>query len=149
VAVLGDDRERSESCGGPQDRADIVRVGDLIEHQKDRTIGCGSKNVVEPDFLEWLGLHDHALVRRIARHKPPEIGDVRISDRNIAGEAHGFCRFACRPGADDGPLWIVESSGNRVAPPKTWALRRCVLVVRALSGHRRRSWGRPPCQASP
>jgi len=39
MAVLRNDPDRSKRCRGSQNRAHIVRIRDLIEHQKDRFLG--------------------------------------------------------------------------------------------------------------
>ena len=90
VPVLGDQAERVEGRRRAQDRADIVRIGDLVEHDQGPPVLGPVEQIGEQDVVEPLDLGDHALVRRVARHQPAEIGDVGIGDRDRGGR----CRSA-------------------------------------------------------
>ena len=85
VAVLGDDAERVERGGRAQDRADIVRIGDLVEHQQRPAVLGLVEQVGEQHIGQLLDLGDDALVRRVARHQPAEVGDVGVGDREWRG----------------------------------------------------------------
>src|SRR4051812_42054792 len=100
MAVLGDDSGRSERGGRAQDRADIMRIGDLVEDEQDRAIERASEDPVEPDVVEGLNLDYQPLVRRVMRNQPPEVGDVRKRYRNVLWELHRRGRLARRPGTE-------------------------------------------------
>ena len=70
MAVLRDDPDRTESSGRPQYGPDIVRVGNLVENEKDGALGRAGENVAQPDFLERFDFDHHPLVRRVMRHQP-------------------------------------------------------------------------------
>ena len=139
MAVLGDDPDRSEGRGRAQDRADIMRVGDLVEDEQHGAFRRVAEHVVEPDILERLDLDHHALVRRVVRHQPAEVGDVGEGHRNVLGELHEPRGFARRPGAKHLALGIVERRRDRVPAPEARAVGRAVLMMRASCG----PW--PPC----
>ncbi len=84
MTVLGDDPDRAERGRRAQDRADIMRVGDLVEHQQDGASGGLAQQAVEPDIVERLDLDHHALVRRIVGNQPAKIGRL--------GERYGHIR---------------------------------------------------------
>ena len=88
MAVLGDDSDRSERRGRAQDRADIVRIGDLVEHQQNGALAAPRQEFVEPDVLERLDLDHHALVRRVVRHQPAEVGRSASVTGTSFGKLH-------------------------------------------------------------
>jgi len=51
VAVLRHDAERIERCAAAQHRADIVRIGDLVEDQQHGALGRVGQQVAEPDVI--------------------------------------------------------------------------------------------------
>jgi hypothetical protein len=76
VAAALDNPDRSERSCGTQDRADIMRVGNLVEHQQDRALGRIAQQIAQPHILQRLDFDDDALVRRIPGHQPGEVGDI-------------------------------------------------------------------------
>ena len=143
MPVLGDDPDRSERRGRAQDRADVMRVGDLVEDQQHGALSRAAQDLVEPDFLERLGLDDHALVRRVARDQAAEVGDVGQRHRNLLGELHRRGRVARRPRAQDLPPRIVERGCDRVLAPQPGTARRAVTLMRFLAARHRRLLSRP------
>ena len=135
MAVLGNDPDYPERRGGAQDRADIMRVGDLIEDQQHGPLSRAAQDFVEPDLLERLGFDHHALVWSVARNQPAEVGDVGECHRNLLGKLHRRGRIARRPRAQDLPPGIVECGSDGVSAPEARAVGRAVLVMRAFAGH--------------
>ena len=130
VPVLRDDAERVERGGRAQDGADIVRVRDLIEHQQRPAVRRLVEQVGEQDVVQTLDLRDHALMRRVARHQPAEIGGVGEGDRDAGIDVEFRRRLARRPDADDRPLRIGERRTHGVAAPEAGA----VLGLGRLAG---------------
>src|SRR5947209_1922179 len=64
VTVLGDDADRSEGRRRAQDRADVMRVGDLIEHEQHRAFVRAGQDLVQPDFFERFDFDDDTLMWR-------------------------------------------------------------------------------------
>ena len=149
MAVLGNDPDRPERGGGAQNRADVMRIGDLIEDQQHGTLSRAAQDFVEPDLLERFGFDHHALVGSIARNQPAEVGDVGECHRNLLGKLHRRGRIARRPCAQDLPPRIVERGCNGVTAPEARTVGRAVLVMRAFAGHaaplRMDRAGRNPC----
>jgi hypothetical protein len=59
VPVLRDDAERIESGGRAQDRADVVRIGNLVEHnERALVILALDQQIGEPHFVERLHFCD-------------------------------------------------------------------------------------------
>ena len=135
VAVLRDDSDRPERRGRAQDRADIMRIGDLVEHQQDRAIAGLAEHVAKPDVLQRLDLDDHALMRRVVRDQPAEVGDVGQGDRDFLRETHEIRRVARCPGAQDLALRIVERRGDGMLSPQSRAVRRTVGMGSLVPGH--------------
>ena len=135
VPVLGDDAERVERRRRAQDRADIVGVGDMVEHEQRPPVRRLVEQVGEQHVGQPLDLGDQALVRRIARHQPAEIGDVGEGDGNAPVDLERGRRFAGRPDADDLALGIGERRGDGVAPPETGTVLRLAGLAR-LASHR-------------
>ena len=77
MAVLRHQRDGAERRRRAQYRADIVRIGDLIED--DQRPGAGQhEDVAEIRRNEFLDFKDDALVRCVGGDQPPEIGIVAI-----------------------------------------------------------------------
>ena len=110
-----------------------MRIGDLVEHQQHGRLRSIGQQVVEPDLLERLDLDDHALVWRVARHKPAEIGDIRQGDGKILGKLHESRRVARRPRLGYLALGIIERGGDRMTAPEARPVRRSVLLVGFLA----------------
>ena len=82
VAVLRDQRGGIERRGRAQDRADVVRIGHLVEnHQGPRRIA--GEHLVEEQVRQGLAIEHEALVRRIARYHPGKVGHVGPFHRKI------------------------------------------------------------------
>ena len=133
MAVLGDDADRAERGGRAQDRADIVRVGDLVEHQQDRALRRLVEQLVEPHVFERLDLDHHALVRRVVRHQPAEVGASASVTGNVLRELHERRGLARRPGAQHLALGIVERRGDRVLAPEARPVGGPVALMRFLA----------------
>ncbi len=138
MAVLGDDPDGSERRRRAQDRADIVRVGDLVENQEQGALAGVAEDIAKPDVFKRLDFDDHPLVRRIVRDQPAEVGHVGERYRNLLREAHEPGAFARRPGLEYAPQGIVERRGDRMLAPQARAVCRSVVLVRSLvAGHAR------------
>ena len=89
------------------------------------------EQVGEQEIVQPLDLGDDALVRRVARHQPAEIGDVGKGDRDVLRRCHSSRRrLARRPDPVDPALGIGERGGDGVAAPETGA----VLGLGRLAG---------------
>src|SRR3546814_15103388 len=84
VAILRDDRRGVERRRRAEHRADIVRVGDLIEND-ERALAVGVdlllQQIAEIDAFERVDLDHQSLMRGVARDESREIGDLGIADR--------------------------------------------------------------------
>jgi hypothetical protein len=143
MPILGDDPDRSERGSGPQDGADIVRIGHLVEHEKYCPVRRTAEDFVKPHILQRLDLDDDALVRRVSGDKASEVGDIGQRHGEVLRELHEAGRVPRRPGLQDSPVRIIERCSDCVAAPKARALRGTALVVGALSGH-----GAAQCEAA-
>ena len=91
MALGGDQRVDGEGRGGAQDRADIVRIGDLIEHD-DEAVGRQFGNI---DRLERPRLEQEALMHGVARRaqrdfvRRPEFASRGRARRSPLGEPLG------------------------------------------------------------
>jgi len=133
--VLGDDADRAERGGGAEDRADIVRVGNLIEHQQDGTFGGLGQQVAEPQIVERLDLDHHALVRRVGRDHAAEVGAFGPHHHQILGEVHQ-CRGLKRgPRFQHPAIGIVERRRNRMLAPETRPVRVAATSTFVLARH--------------
>ena len=117
MAVLGDDAERVEGCGRAQDCADIVRVGDLVEHQQ-RPL------VLRP--VEQIG--------ELPPEPPPGPDDGRTR-HDHASSGEGRARVLVRY-AD--PAWLVRlvlglGGGARILEPVELAAEVARRASRALA----------------
>jgi hypothetical protein len=75
-------RHRVERRGRPQYRPDIVWIGDLVEHD-DRAARVAVDHVAEMQLVEREAFEHEALVRRIARDEPAEVGDLGVFERKV------------------------------------------------------------------
>ena len=64
-----DERVGTEGRRGPHDRADIMRVGDLVEEQDQPS----PRQVGEPKIGERLGFDQHALMDGVFSEQPVEV----------------------------------------------------------------------------
>jgi hypothetical protein len=79
-AACAESRRRAQ-CG-----ADILRVGDLIEHEQN-TVGL---HLVEPEWRQWLSLEGNTLMHGVRSEHPVEISWARLLWRHAAlGEERG------------------------------------------------------------
>ena len=119
------DRERRRRA---QDRADIVRIGDLIEHE-DQAAGGNFGNV---DGIQRARLEQYALVNGIARGARGNV--VRRNDLCLDAARRDFRREALRRGRGrietnepatgraqrrDDRVKAIETHKARVAPRRT------------------------------
>ncbi len=129
VAVLRDDRRRIERRRRAQHRADIVRIGDLVE-DNERTLALRIhlflQQVAEMDILERVDLDHQPLMRRVARDESREVGDVRIADRNHRRQVELAQCLARAPDALDVAFGVGERGENGVAAPETDGLTALV-----------------------
>ena len=56
MTVLGDDSDCAEGCGRPEDGADIVGIGHLVEDQQHGGLAGGGDQIAKPDLFERLDL---------------------------------------------------------------------------------------------
>ena len=107
-----------------QDRADIVRIGDLIEHEDGRAALShlnGAQNILEIGVFERLDFESPALVHGALRQQPLESGTVQCLHRLAAavplgqgiGDQRG--RLALLPGKHDKPSPAPRRIGKRRA----------------------------------
>ena len=66
MTILSDDTHRAEGGRRAKDRAEIMRVRDLVQNQENGAIFRILEKSVEPHVVQRLNLDDDALVRRIA-----------------------------------------------------------------------------------
>ena len=126
MAILGDDTKRIERRRRAQDRADIVRIGHLIEHQqRPPIVRALLQQIDQEDILQRIDLDDDALVRRVLRHQPPQIGRLGEGHRHLRREGpERLRRLARRPDAADRPLGVGEGGGDGVPSPETGPVGR-------------------------
>ena len=117
MAVLGDDRGGIEGSRRPQYRADIMRIGDLIEQQQ-RSIALLVQYLTEPDVGQGINIGDHALMRGIARNHPAEIRDIADYHGDIGRNFQRRQRLARDRNFLDHPIGIVERCLDRVPSPE-------------------------------
>jgi len=149
VPVLRDHAQGVERRRGAQDRADIVRIGDLIEDEQRAMILRLIEEVGEEKIFEPLDLDDDALVRRVARDEAAEIGDVGESERDGGVDLVAGGGLARREDPHHPPLRIGERGGDGVSAPETGAVlglgrlaglasHRFALAAARMLGKRRR-----------
>ena len=80
------DARRPEGSGGAQYGADILRVGDLVEHEQD-ALGA---YIVEFDRGQGLGLEHDALVHGVRSEQPVELLRQCVFYIDAAGLQRGF-----------------------------------------------------------
>jgi hypothetical protein len=88
MTILCNDADRPERCRRTQDRADIVRVGHLVEDEKHCTVGSVRQQIIDPDFLERLNLDDDSLMRSVIRYEAAKIGSFGKRNRDLLRELH-------------------------------------------------------------
>jgi len=82
MAILRDDGCCVEGRGRAHDRANIVRIGHLIEHDK-RPGRIGIHHFVQEAIFQRIAIQHQALVRRIAGDQPGKVSRLGIFDREI------------------------------------------------------------------
>ncbi len=63
VPRRGDDRDDREGRRGAQNRADIMRIGDLVEHQHDAAV----RQILDVGRGQGIGLGEQPLMHRVGR----------------------------------------------------------------------------------
>ncbi len=114
VALGQDDRERAEGGGRAQDRADILRVGHLVEDH-------------QPRMLRALGCGDHILDAVVGQRMDPGCQPLMNGTRrqpafqDVARDTLPFMALDRRhlvgsgmSQAQDLPLWVGERGGQRM-----------------------------------
>ena len=147
MTVLGDNAERAERGRRAQDRADIVRIGDLVEHEQNRPFARALEHIVEPHFLERLGFDHHALVRRVVGNQSAEICDFGERNRQVRGKLHERCRLARRPRAQHPAVGVVERGRDRMTAPETRPVCGSMTLMRFFAARHGPPMGtqRLPC----
>ena len=120
VTVLRDDRRGTERRGRAQDRADVVRVGHLVEHQHRPAVLAD--HVIEEYVLQRRAFEHQPLMRRIARDQPGEIVRIGILDGKIRRQfaVEGIDALTRRPQLAVLALGVLERRFDRVPPPQAY-----------------------------
>ncbi len=122
MAVLCDDAKRIERGGRAQDGADIVRIGDLIEHDDRPARGFVAlaflQQIAQPDVVERLDFRDNALVGRVARHHPAQVSHIGIDDGQDGRQLERGNGLARAPDLANHPVRVGERRGDGVAAIK-------------------------------
>ena len=84
------ERRGAEGCGGAQGRADILRVGHLVEHEQ----GAFRVDILERDRGQGLHLERNALVHRVRPKQPVEVARQSGRHRHVA--LGDYCRKPVR-----------------------------------------------------
>src|SRR5437879_3286087 len=131
--LADDDRAGAERRRRAQDRADIVRVADLVEHDDDRAALCyfdRAEHILEIGAVERLDLERPALVHGAVRQQPVECRAIEHLDRLALALARAAPLGRCRGDqlrslgfligehceASPAPRRISQCRGDRVAP---------------------------------
>src|SRR4029077_10282762 len=113
VPRRGDDGFDGKRRGAAQDRPDIVRVGDLVEHQHD----AGRRQILDVGRGQGVGLGDQALMHRVRRQPcgqrigPHQLRLDRLRDAVFGEAAYGIFR---RQQAADAARGIGERRSDAV-----------------------------------
>ena len=121
--------------------------------------GALGEHVVEPHVLERLDLDHHALVRRVVRHQPAEVGDVGERHRDVLGKLHEARGLARRPGlstlrsglSSAAATACLPHSRGRLAVPWLWwdFLRRDMArLIAATRARARASLAQAACDVA-
>ena len=94
-----------------------MRIGHLIEQQQ-RTVGLLVQYFAQPDVGQGIDVGDHALMRRVARDNPAEIGDIADHNRDIIRDFQRCESLAGDRYLLDHPVGIVERCFYRVPSPE-------------------------------
>ena len=78
-----------------------------------------AEQLIEQQIGQRLHFGDDALVGRIVRDEPAEIGDVGESERHILGQIERTGSLARSPEAHDAPPGIGHRGGDGMPPPET------------------------------
>ena len=105
-----------------EDGADIVRIGDLVEHQQGSAVLRLVEEIGEPDVGQPLHVGDNALVRRITGHEPAQIGGVGVGYGHVRRDVELGGGIVRDRDAHDLALRIGEGRGHRVAAPQARAV---------------------------
>ena len=140
VPRRGDDGFDGKRRGAAQDRSDIVRVGDLVEHQHD----AGRRQFLDVGRGQGIGLRDQALMHGIRRQAggqrvgPHQFGLKRQRDA-VFGEAAQ--RIFCRQEAADAARRIGQRRGDAVPAVQDDRPRTVSTPVPARTAMRRPTEG--------
>ena len=96
-----------EGSGRAQHGADILRVGNLIEHKQN----AFGRHVLKLDRWQELSLEHHALMHGVRSEQPVELSRQRILGLDAAGLYRGFeppCGIFGRKHLTDGPVRVGE-----------------------------------------
>jgi hypothetical protein len=123
VAILGDQRGHVERGATAQNRADIVRVGHLVEQHQSAAFGF-IQHVIQRHIIQRQAFQHQALVRRVARHQPGQVHRLGIFHRQVARQfgvmivQHFLDRFACAPQLLGRAVRVGQRRFHRVAAPQ-------------------------------
>lgn len=119
MAILRHHSNRIEGRRRTENRAYIVRVGDLIEDQ-DRPviIFMGVENIGQPDILQRGYFRHNALMRRILRNKARQIGSFAKLEGNPLRHVDMRQGFTCSPDFQDSTLRVFKRGDDGMASPE-------------------------------
>jgi hypothetical protein len=123
MTILGDQRGHVERRARTQDRADIVRVGHLVENHQRASLGL-FEHFIERHIVERGAFEHETLMGRIARHEARQIDRLGIFHRQFTRQfsimviEHGLNRLARAPQLLGGAVGVGEGGLDRVAAPE-------------------------------
>ena len=131
VPVLRDQRGRPERRRAAQDRADVVGIGHLIEHEQRAVPHQG---FVQPPLLERRAVEHQPLMRRAGGDEPVQIAPVRQLDAQLIGQpiVERRPRLVRRPQNRSAPLGIGQRGLHRVPAPQPHLARARASARAAL-----------------
>ena len=140
VSVLRHQPERVEGRGRAHDRAQIVRIGHLVEdHERSRVVAALLEEVGAPQLLQRLHLRHQSPMRRVGRDQAAGVGHVGIDHRQHRRQLQRGQRLARAPELPHGALRVGERGGNRVPAPEARPLARTLRRAMPPPSHPRYS----------
>jgi len=148
--VLGDDDAfGAEGRGGAQDRPDILRVADLVEHHQHRARRQlrAAQHIIEVRRIERIDLERQTLMHRVVRDERRKALAIEDADRLAVAAPCRACRRDERFGLvllsrqhrepPPGSLGVGERRGDGMAAVKPaptlfpWTRRSVIASLRA------------------
>jgi hypothetical protein len=119
VPVLSHNSHRIKGCRCPKYRADIVRIGDLVEDQQRSVIVIRQRECIgQPNLLQRRNLKHQALMRRVFRDETRQIVHFGILHRQAIRHDNLADFLPRAPQIDKAAFGIVERGINGVASVK-------------------------------